>query len=111
MRDAPEVVLTRALKRAPFAGALAIHITEHPAEGAQAVPACLQRDLQDRQLRIAKQRLRPLESTGKQVAMGRQAEGLFEASREVRFGNVTHTRETLDRPGLGRGGIHSVLCT
>jgi len=89
---------------------VAVHVAKHPAERTQAVPTRLQRDLEDRQLRVAKQGLRPLQSAGKQIAVGRQTEGLFERSREMRLGNVAYTCQPFDRPGLVRGGVHSVLC-
>jgi hypothetical protein len=69
---------------------VSVHVAENPAEGTQAVPARLQRNLEDRQRRIAKQGLRPFEPAGKQVTMGREAECMLEGSREVRLGYMAY---------------------
>ena len=40
------------------------HVAEHSSERSKTIPACLERYLGDRQIRVAEQGLRPLDATG-----------------------------------------------
>src|SRR4029077_19273198 len=59
------------------------NVAEGAAESAQALPARVEGDLGDRQVRVAEQRHRPFNAAGEQVPVRRDAEGLFERSREM----------------------------
>jgi hypothetical protein len=91
-------------------GTLAGNVAKRAAEGAEALPTGLERDVGDRQIGVAKQRRGFLDAPREQIAMRRHTEGFLELPREVGFGDAAHLREPIHRPGLVRGGIHSVLC-
>jgi len=73
-----ELMGARLLAGAELARALAGDVAENAPEGAETVPAGLECDLDNRRVRVAEQRLGPLDATRQQVAMRRNAEGLFE---------------------------------
>ena len=90
-------------------GVLTDDVTECAPERAQAVPARLERDLGDGQIRIAEQRSGPLDAPREQVPVRRDAEGLLEGSCEMSLRGAAHARQPPDGPLLVRGGIHPVL--
>src|SRR5436309_15430999 len=56
-----EPVLRRALALAKLGRAFAGDVAEDPAERSKAVPSGLERDVDDRKVRVAQQRLRPFD--------------------------------------------------
>src|SRR5262249_21855799 len=104
-----ELMGARLLACAELARALAGDLAENAPEGAETVPAGLECDLDDRRVRVAEQRLGPLDATRQQIAVRRNAEGFFESPRKVRAGAPADVGEPLDWPILFRGGVHVVL--
>src|SRR5262249_53328479 len=92
--------LTRA-----FAG----DIAKRAPECSQAVPADLERNLGDGQVRFAEQCLGSLQPTRQQVPVWWDAESLLERSCEVGLGDAAPPRQPRDGPVLVRGGVHPVL--
>ena len=85
-------------------------VTEGPAEGAEALPTCLEGDLDDGQIRVAEQGAGALDASAEEVAVRRQAEGGFEGPGEVSRRDTADRGELNDCPRLLRGTIHPVLC-
>jgi hypothetical protein len=69
----------------------------------------MESDLGNREVGVAEQRGRPLDAPGQEIAMRRDAEGLPERSRKVRFRHAAHSREAPHRPLLVRCRIHPVF--
>ena len=90
------------------ARALAGHVSERAPEGAEAPPSRAESDVGDRQIRVTEQRRRALDAPREQVAMRRHAERLLERSGEVGLGDVAHTSQAGDGPGLVGGRVHAV---
>jgi hypothetical protein len=88
---------------------LASDVAKDAPERTEAPPACLECDLRDGQISVAKQRRRPLDAPRQQVPMRRHAEGLHERSCEVGRRDAADARQPLDRPALVRAGVHPVL--
>lgn len=109
MGHALKIVLGCSLAHAELGGTFAGDILKSPAECAQAVPAGLECDVDDRQIGVAQQCFCPLDPPRQQVAMWRQAKGFLEGPREMRFGYSADRGQPLDRPLLLRGSIHAVL--
>ncbi len=61
------------------------HVAENTAERADAVPAGLQRDLDDWKIRVTQQRHGPLHPAGQQIAVRGYAKSIAKRSREVRL--------------------------
>ena len=108
MRHGLQLVSGTALPRTKFARALAGDIAKGATEGAEAGPAGVQRDLRDRQVRVAEQSAGLLDSPGEQVSMRRHAERFLERPREMRLGRAANLGKARNRPRLVRGGIHLV---
>ena len=108
-RHACQGLRGRACARADRAGTLPGDVAKRAAERPEALPAGLERDLDDRHLGVPKQRHRTLDAPRKQVAVRRHAEGLLERTREMRLGNAAHFRQPPDRPGLVRGRVHAIF--
>src|SRR5690606_35589971 len=83
----------RLLSFAELARAFAGHVTEGTPKRAQAAPTCLERHFGDVQIRVAQQRLGPLDVAREQVTVRGQPEGVPERTREMRLGNPAHARE------------------
>ena len=92
-----ELVRSGLLARTELTRALAGDVAERAPERSQALPAGLERDLGDGQVRVAEQRRGPLDSTREQVPVRRDAEGLLERSREVGL-----ARRSSRAPAAGR---------
>ncbi len=105
-----ELVRPRPLARPELARALAGDVAERASERAQAVPARLERDLGDGQVRVAQQRRRPLDATREQVAVRRQTP---KASLNDRAKCASETPLTRASRRTGhssaRGRVHPVL--
>jgi hypothetical protein len=97
-RDPLEGVRSGLLARTELTRALAGDVAEGAPERPQAVPAGLERDRGDGQVRVAEERPGPLDSTREQVPVRRDAEGLLERSREVGLGDAAHARQPPDGP-------------
>jgi len=106
---AAELVRLGPLARAHRARALAGDVVEGATEGAEALPARVERDLGDGHVRVAQQRHRALDAPREQVAVRGQPERLLERAREVRLGDAAHAGQAPDRPLLVRGRVHAVL--
>src|SRR6185369_15032244 len=91
------------------ARALARDVAEYSPEGPKAVPACLECNVDDRDVGVAKQRLGPLDPAGQQVPVRRNPEGVLERSREMRLRNPADLGQPRHRPFLVRGRVHPVL--
>jgi hypothetical protein len=78
VRDLLKILRSRLHPPPQLARTLAGHIAERATESAQAVPARLERDFNDRQVRVAQQRGSALDTTRQQVAMWRYSEGVPE---------------------------------
>lgn len=92
-----------------FARALAGDVAKRAPDCSEAGPADLKRDLGDGQVRVAKERGGPFDSAREQVPMGRNAESIFERSREVGRGGATHARQPGHGPLLVRRGVQPVF--
>ena len=108
-RHALQFVQRRLLARTQVARVHAENVAERTPERPQALPAGLESDVGDRQVRVAQQRRGPLDPAREQIPVRRQAERLLERPREVRLGHAAHARQAADRPFLVRGGVHAVL--
>jgi hypothetical protein len=73
------------------------------------VPASLERDFCNGQASVAEKRCGSLYKTGEKVPVRRNAEGLFEFPREVRYRNGAHLGQALDWPIFMGCAIHSIL--
>ena len=109
VRHLLERMIARLLSRTKLARAFAGYVAEDAPERAEAVPSRLERDLDDREVGVAEQRLGPLDAPSEQVAVRRHSECLLEGAREVRLGNAADARKASDWPFLVRGSVQSVL--
>src|SRR5262245_54891075 len=80
----------RPLTRTNRAGALAGDVAERAPEGAEALPAGVQRDLGDGEIGVAEQRGRPLDAPSEEISVRGDTERSLERSREVSFGDAAH---------------------
>ena len=86
-------------------------VAEDTPKRTETSPAGPEGNIGDGQLRIAQQGGRAFDAPREQVAMRRNAKGLFERTREVGRRHATHSRQPLHRPILMRCGVHAVLRT
>jgi len=84
-------------------------VSERAAEGTQALPTGGEGDLGDRPLGVAQQRGRPLDPPRQLVAVRRDAERLFERTREVSLGDAADLCQATHGPLLLRCGVQAIL--
>ena len=116
MRRADEAMrhLLKIVRAGMFPGAkrarrFSSNVSKDPAECAEAVPAGLESDLDDRKLGVAKEGRCSFDPAGQEITVRRQTEGFLEGSCEMRLRDTAHGGQTPDWPLLVKGGVHFVL--